>query len=67
MKKIEVATLAGGCFWCTEALFKRLRGVESVLPGYSGGCQVPQIGRPLSENDAAKTAGETLNAVCLRS
>jgi len=37
MKKIEVATLAGGCFWCTEALFKRLRGVESVLPGYSGG------------------------------
>lgn len=33
----EIATLAGGCFWCTEALFKRLKGVSSVLPGYTGG------------------------------
>ena len=33
----ETATLAGGCFWCTEAIFKRLRGVASVLPGYTGG------------------------------
>src|SRR5258706_6387091 len=33
----EIATLAGGCFWCTEAIFKRLTGVTSVLPGYSGG------------------------------
>ncbi len=33
----ETATLAGGCFWCTEAIFSELRGVESVLPGYSGG------------------------------
>ena len=33
----EIATLAGGCFWCTEALFKRLKGVESVLSGYAGG------------------------------
>lgn len=33
----ELATLAGGCFWCTEALFKRLKGVSSVLPGYTGG------------------------------
>jgi peptide-methionine (S)-S-oxide reductase len=33
----ETATLAGGCFWCTEAIFKRLKGVSSVLPGYSGG------------------------------
>jgi len=31
------ATLAGGCFWCTEAIFKRLRGVSSVTPGYTGG------------------------------
>src|SRR3989344_1441412 len=31
------ATLAGGCFWCTEAIFKRLKGVISVLPGYAGG------------------------------
>jgi peptide-methionine (S)-S-oxide reductase len=30
-------TLAGGCFWCTEAVFKRLRGVSAVVPGYTGG------------------------------
>ena len=36
-KQLETATLAGGCFWCTEAIYKELRGVESVLPGYSGG------------------------------
>lgn len=34
---MEIATFAGGCFWCTEAIFKRLKGVASVLPGYSGG------------------------------
>jgi len=33
----DVATLAGGCFWCTEAIFKMLKGVRSVLPGYAGG------------------------------
>ncbi len=33
----EIATLAGGCFWCTEAIFKRLNGIVSVIPGYSGG------------------------------
>lgn len=33
----ETATLAGGCFWCTEALFTRLKGVISVMPGYAGG------------------------------
>ena len=33
----EIATLAGGCFWCTEAVFKRLKGVISVIPGYAGG------------------------------
>jgi peptide-methionine (S)-S-oxide reductase len=32
-----VATLAGGCFWCTEAVFSDLRGVEHVQPGYAGG------------------------------
>ena len=34
---IQTATFAGGCFWCTEAVFKALNGVESVVPGYSGG------------------------------
>lgn len=33
----ETATLAGGCFWCTEAIFKRLEGVVSVSSGYAGG------------------------------
>jgi peptide-methionine (S)-S-oxide reductase len=33
----EVATLAGGCFWCTEAIFKELRGVDKVESGYTGG------------------------------
>ncbi|MDQ6723568.1 MAG: peptide-methionine (S)-S-oxide reductase MsrA [Thermoproteota archaeon] len=35
--KTEIATLANGCFWCTEAMFKRLKGIESVQPGYAGG------------------------------
>lgn len=33
----EIATLAGGCFWCLEAVFEQLRGVEQVVSGYSGG------------------------------
>jgi peptide-methionine (S)-S-oxide reductase len=36
----ELATLAGGCFWCLEAVYKELRGVERVASGYAGG-QVP--------------------------
>ena len=34
---MALATLGGGCFWCTEAVFAALRGVTSVLPGYMGG------------------------------
>lgn len=33
----EIATLGGGCYWCLEAFFQRVRGVESVVSGYSGG------------------------------
>jgi peptide-methionine (S)-S-oxide reductase len=35
--RYELATLAGGCFWCLEAVFKMLRGVEKVQSGYTGG------------------------------
>ena len=37
MKKEKLAYLAGGCFWCTEAVFQRLKGVNHLLPGYMGG------------------------------
>ena len=37
MKNLETATLAAGCFWCVEAVFDDLKGVEDVVSGYSGG------------------------------
>jgi len=36
----EVATLAGGCFWCLEAIFKEVKGIEKVVSGYSGGSTI---------------------------
>ncbi len=35
--KNKIAVFGGGCFWCTEAVYKMLKGVVSVLPGYAGG------------------------------
>jgi len=35
--KIQTAVLAGGCFWCVEAVFQQIEGVEKVVSGYSGG------------------------------
>ena len=40
---LQIATVGGGCFWCTEAVFQEVKGVEKVVSGYSGG-NVP--GRP---------------------
>lgn len=40
-EKMQVAVFGGGCFWCTEAVFRALRGVSSVMPGYAGG-QMPK-------------------------
>ena len=37
MNTLKLATFGSGCFWCTEAIFQRLRGVEKVVSGYSGG------------------------------
>ena len=36
-KKFQIATFAGGCFWCIEAVFNRITGVEKVVSGYTGG------------------------------
>jgi peptide-methionine (S)-S-oxide reductase len=40
---LEKITLAAGCFWCTEAVFQRLKGVESVASGYAGNDPQPPV------------------------
>ena len=55
----EVATLAGGCFWCLEAVFDQMRGVNAVESGYTGGHQE----RPAYE---AVCAGRTGHAEAVR-
>jgi peptide-methionine (S)-S-oxide reductase len=48
---IETATLAGGCFWCVEAVYDELRGVESVESGYMGGHTVSPTYGDICEGD----------------
>lgn len=52
-KRSDVATLGGGCFWCTESVFSMLAGVEGVEPGYSGG----SLPNPTYEQVFAGTTG----------
>lgn len=52
-KRTEVATLAGGCFWCLEAVYNDLRGVEKVVSGYSGG----RVAKPTYEQVSAGNTG----------
>ena len=51
-KDLQVATFAGGCFWCTEAVFERVEGVEKVISGYAGG---PEKDPTYKEVSAGKT------------
>src|SRR5881628_1969391 len=53
MTKPEIATLAGGCFWCLEAAFQTLKGVERVESGYSGG----SVPNPTYEQVCTGTTG----------
>lgn len=51
--KEAVATLAGGCFWCTEAVFERMKGVNDVVSGYIGG----HVKNPTYEQVCSKKTG----------
>jgi peptide-methionine (S)-S-oxide reductase len=52
---LDSALVGGGCFWCTEALMKMLRGVKEVIPGYAGG----HIPHPSYEAVCTGTTGHT--------
>ena len=49
----EVATLGGGCYWCLEAFYQRIQGVETVVSGYSGG----HVDNPTSDQVYTMTTG----------
>jgi peptide-methionine (S)-S-oxide reductase len=53
LQEKEVATLAGGCFWCLEAVYDELRGVEDVVSGYAGG----RVKNPTYKEVCAGTTG----------
>lgn len=52
-KKLEVATLGGGCFWCLDAIYRDVQGVERVVSGYSGG----HVANPTYEQVCGKRTG----------
>lgn len=49
----EIAVFGGGCFWCTEAIFRELRGIISAMPGYAGG----HVEHPTYEQVSSGTTG----------
>jgi len=49
--KMEMATFAGGCFWCTEAVFLELKGVEAVVSGYIGGKTINPTYKEICQGD----------------
>jgi peptide-methionine (S)-S-oxide reductase len=51
-KQHEVATLGGGCFWCLDAVFLRLKGVDSVVSGYCGGRTLNPSYRDICEGNS---------------
>lgn len=53
MPSLETATLGGGCFWCLEAVFEQLQGVEKVVSGYAGGF----VAKPTYEQVCSETTG----------
>ncbi len=53
MSQLETATLGAGCFWCVEAVFQDLRGVDRVVSGYAGG----MVENPTYEQVCTKTTG----------
>jgi peptide-methionine (S)-S-oxide reductase len=63
----ETAVFGGGCFWCTEAVFKNLRGVISVMPGYAGGPSKDAAGKSLpAPTYEAVCTGRTGHAEAIR-
>ncbi|MEK7082254.1 MAG: peptide-methionine (S)-S-oxide reductase MsrA [Patescibacteria group bacterium] len=59
----EIAVFGGGCFWCAEAVFKMVRGVASVVPGYAGGVP-PANGRNPTYEEVR--SGKTRHAEVIR-
>ena len=64
MSNEQIAILAGGCFWCTEAIFKKINGVKSALPGYIGGHTENPTYKTISNGDTghAEAVRITFNA-----
>ena len=59
----QVAVLAGGCFWCTEAVFLDVVGVKSVESGYTGGHVANPTYRQVCAGDTGRSMGSALRTI----